>query len=191
MFAARVETFIAVALIPSCTALPLQRLISVPYPIGQFALKALEAAYIEDYCTSNSLLCELSTRSLKIVSESAYFNRDMHMEFSRRLRQLRVTRGLTQEELADAVGISVLQIRRFEWGTALPKFEVTRQLAVVLQVSADAIVFGDREREPDHALRDRFETLSKMPAHVCELAREVLDALIIRNQFLEKRSTKQ
>ncbi|WP_419686027.1 helix-turn-helix domain-containing protein [Burkholderia theae] len=113
------------------------------------------------------------------------------MEFSQRLRRLRVTRGFTQRELGKAVGLSAIQIRRFENGSAFPKWNATRRLAIVLQVSADAIVFDDGEREPSGVLRDQLEAISKMPAHVCELARELLDALIVRNQILEKGSAKQ
>ncbi|RQR28121.1 XRE family transcriptional regulator [Burkholderia sp. Bp9143] len=113
------------------------------------------------------------------------------MEFSRRLRQLRVARGLTQRELASAAGVSVELIRRIEAGTSFPKLNVTRQLAIVLQVSAGTIVFGNKELEVGGVLRDQFEVLATMPEHVRELARELLDALIVRNRLQEKRSAAQ
>ncbi|WP_232457327.1 helix-turn-helix domain-containing protein [Burkholderia ubonensis] len=114
-----------------------------------------------------------------------------HMEFSQRLRNLRKARGLTQLALADAVGIGVLQIRRYEGGSAYPSLNGVRRLAITLGVSANAIVFDDDEREPDDALRYQFEAISRMPERVRELARELLDALIVRNQVAEKRKGKQ
>ncbi|KVO22942.1 XRE family transcriptional regulator [Burkholderia ubonensis] len=113
------------------------------------------------------------------------------MEFSQRLRNLRKARGLTQLALADAVGIGVLQIRRYESGSAYPSLNGVRRLAVTLGVSANAIVFDDDECEPDDALRYQFEAISRMPERVRELARELLDALIVRNQVAEKRKGKQ
>ncbi|KUZ78181.1 XRE family transcriptional regulator [Burkholderia ubonensis] len=113
------------------------------------------------------------------------------MEFSQRLRRLRTVRGLTQLDLADAAGVSVLQIRRYEAGSAHPSLNVFRRMAIALRVSTDAILFSADERGPDDALRYQFEAISRMPERVRELARELLDALIVRNQVAEKRKDKQ
>ncbi|TAL95799.1 MAG: hypothetical protein EPN73_12190 [Paraburkholderia sp.] len=40
-----------------------------------------------------------------------------------------------------------------------------------------------RERGPDDALRYQFETVSRMSAHEQQLVRELLDALIVKNQI--------
>ncbi|WP_080410723.1 helix-turn-helix domain-containing protein [Burkholderia ubonensis] len=112
------------------------------------------------------------------------------MEFSERLNVLRKARGLTQQTLADAAGLAVLQIRRYEGGNAHPSLNVIRRLAIALGVSADAIVFDRDERGPDDDLRYQFEAVSRMPAHARELARELLDALIIKNQVADKRNSK-
>ncbi|PCE29537.1 helix-turn-helix domain-containing protein [Burkholderia ubonensis] len=113
------------------------------------------------------------------------------MEFSQRLRRLRTARGLTQLDLADAASVSVLQIRHYEAGSAYPSLSVFRRMAIALRVSTDAILFGADERGPDDALRYQFEAISRMPERVRELARELLDALIVRNQIAEKRKDKQ
>lgn len=104
------------------------------------------------------------------------------MEFPERLTALRKARGLTQQALADAVDLAVLQIRRYEGGTSQPTLDVIRRLAIALGVSADALVFDQDERGPDDALRYQFETVSRMPEHERQLVRELLDALIVKNQ---------
>jgi transcriptional regulator with XRE-family HTH domain len=104
------------------------------------------------------------------------------MEFRERLASLRKARGLTQIALADAVGLAVLQIRRYEGGSAQPPFEVIRRLAIALGVSADALVFDKDERGPDETLRYQFETVSRMPEQQRLAVRELLDALILKNQ---------
>lgn len=104
------------------------------------------------------------------------------MEFPERLAALRKARGLTQQALADQVGIAVLQVHRYENGTSQPTLDVIRRLAIALGVSADMLVFDEQERGPSDALRYQFETISRMSEHEQETVRELLDAIIIKNQ---------
>jgi transcriptional regulator with XRE-family HTH domain len=104
------------------------------------------------------------------------------MEFPERLAALRKARGLTQQALADKVGIHVLQIRRYEGATSQPTLEVLRNLAVALSVSADELVFDRDERGPDEDLRLQFEALSALSPEEKQVAKAVLDAMIVKNQ---------
>jgi transcriptional regulator with XRE-family HTH domain len=112
------------------------------------------------------------------LSSQTFFN----MDFPERLTALRKARGLTQQALADAVNLAVLQIRRYEGGTSQPTLDVIRRLAIALGSSADMLVFDEQERGPADALRYQFETVSRMSAHEQEVVRELLDALIVKNQ---------
>lgn len=103
------------------------------------------------------------------------------MEFPERLIAIRKKRGLTQQALADSVELTPLQIRRYEGGTSQPTLDAIRRLANVLGVSADALVFGDKERGPDDSWRYELEAVSRLPAHEQAAARLVLDALIARH----------
>lgn len=104
------------------------------------------------------------------------------MEFPERLTALRKERGMTQQALADQVGLAVLQIRRYEGGTSQPTLDVIRRLAIALGVSADMLVFDEEERGPSDVLRYQFETVSRMSEHEQQMVRELLDAVIIKNQ---------
>lgn len=104
------------------------------------------------------------------------------MEFPERLTTLRKARGLTQLALADAVGLAVLQIRRYEGGTSQPTLDVIRRLSIALGVSSDMLVFDADERGPGDALRYQFETVSRLSPHEQEVVRELLDAVIVKNQ---------
>lgn len=104
------------------------------------------------------------------------------MEFPERLVALRKERGLTQQALADQVGLAVLQIRRYEGGTSQPTLDVIRRLSIALGVSADMLVFDAKERGPAEALRYQFETVSRLSEHEQSLVRGVLDAVIVKNQ---------
>jgi transcriptional regulator with XRE-family HTH domain len=104
------------------------------------------------------------------------------MEFPERLTALRKARGLTQQALADQVNLAVLQIRRYEGGTSQPTLDVIRRLAIALGTSADMLVFDETERGPSDALRYQFETISRMPEHEQNMVRDLLDAVIVKNQ---------
>ncbi|WP_348072231.1 RstR family transcriptional repressor [Polaromonas sp.] len=111
-------------------------------------------------------------------SSPAFFT----MEFPERLTALRKARGLTQQALATQVDLAVLQIRRYEGGTSQPTLDVIRRLAIALGTSADMLVFDEKERSPSEALRYQFETVSRLSEHEQEVVRELLDAVIIKNQ---------
>jgi transcriptional regulator with XRE-family HTH domain len=104
------------------------------------------------------------------------------MEFPERLAALRKERGMTQQALADQVGLAVLQIRRYEGGTSQPTLDVIRRLAIALGSSADSLVFDDHERGPSETLRYQFEAISRMPEQDQAAIRVLLDAVIVKNQ---------
>lgn len=106
----------------------------------------------------------------------------LNMQFPERLTMLRKARGLTQQALAEMAGVAVLQIRRYEGGNSQPTLDVIRRLAIALGVSADMLVFNEQERGPGEQLRYQFETISRMPQHEQDVIRELLDAMIIKNQ---------
>ena len=59
----------------------------------------------------------------------------LRIKFGQRLRYLRRQRDLTQEQLAELVGISVEFLSNMERGINAPSFETLEQLAMSLNVS--------------------------------------------------------
>ncbi len=74
------------------------------------------------------------------------------------------------------------QIQRYENGSVQPTLNVLRRLAIALSVSADLLVFDKDERGPDADLVLEFEALSQFDAQEKEVARKVLQGLIIQHQ---------
>ena len=105
----------------------------------------------------------------------------LKMNFPERLLSLRKAKGLTQQALADEVGIHVVQIRRYEGGDAQPTLEVIRKLAIALSSSADALVFDHDEREPSDDLKMQFESISRFTKEEKVVAKKVLDSLILQH----------
>lgn len=104
------------------------------------------------------------------------------MEFPERLVTLRKARGLTQQALADQVCVTVVQIRRYEGGSSQPTLDVIRRLAIALGVSGDMLLFDEHERGPTDVLRYQFEQVSRMSAREQEMVRDMLEAVIFKNQ---------
>ena len=64
-------------------------------------------------------------------------------ELGARLRELRVGRGLTQEELALSLGVAQSDVARWESGAREPRVDTLRRLAAALGYSQIAIVFKE------------------------------------------------
>lgn len=104
------------------------------------------------------------------------------MDFAHRLAALRKERGLTQQALADRVQVHLTQINRYETGDSQPMLDVIRRLAIALTVTTDELVFDKDERGPDDDLRLQFEAISQFDDEDKELARGLLEGLILKHQ---------
>lgn len=69
------------------------------------------------------------------------------MEFSQRLYELRKKAGLSQEELANLVGVTRQAVQKWESGASKPDLDNIATLADYFQVSLDYLIAG-REAEP-------------------------------------------
>lgn len=63
----------------------------------------------------------------------------LRSRFGKRIRELRALKGLTQEELAEAVGVSTDFISLIERGQRAPSFENLEQLAEAFQVKVSEL----------------------------------------------------
>ena len=67
--------------------------------------------------------------------------------FSQRLCELRKKAGLTQDELADRVNVSVMTVRRWEWGKRIPRATEMQLLIEALNVTANELLNGSEEQD--------------------------------------------
>jgi len=104
------------------------------------------------------------------------------VDFPQRLAELRKRHSLTQQQLADRIGMHVVQLRRYEAGTSQPTLDVIRNLATALQVSADVLLFGKDERGPDDDLRLQFEAVSRFDEEEKRVVRSLLEGMILKHE---------
>ncbi|RZU38481.1 transcriptional regulator with XRE-family HTH domain [Fluviicoccus keumensis] len=104
------------------------------------------------------------------------------MSLPARLIALRKERGLSQQAMADAIGIHANSWKKYETGQAQPSLDVLKKIAVALHVSTDFLLFNEHERGPDDDLRLQFEAVSDLPPAEQSVVKEVLESLIIKYQ---------
>jgi len=107
------------------------------------------------------------------------------MPFPDRLVALRKARGMTQQALADAAGVHVVQVRRYETNASQPSIEALVKLAVGLATTTDSLLFDDNERGPRDDLRLPFEAAERLDPQEKRLVRELLDALLLKHQVAQ------
>uniref|UniRef100_UPI0032173F66 helix-turn-helix domain-containing protein n=1 Tax=uncultured Draconibacterium sp. TaxID=1573823 RepID=UPI0032173F66 len=61
-------------------------------------------------------------------------------ELAKRIKELRIRKGLSQEELAEITGLSLRTVQRIENGESEPRGDSLRRLSVAFDVSPDEIV---------------------------------------------------
>lgn len=98
------------------------------------------------------------------------------------LAAIRKDKGLTQQALADRVGVHFTQIRRYEADNSAPTLDVLRELARALSVSADALVFDPDERVPSDDLRLIFEAASLLDDDGKQLVKGVVEGVLLRHE---------
>lgn len=104
------------------------------------------------------------------------------MQFAARLIQLRKQRGLSQQAMADAIGLHVSQIKRYEAGATQPSLDALKKIAVTLGVTADFLLFDEDERGPDDELRLQFDAIAHMEEGEKQVIRELIDGMILKYQ---------
>lgn len=66
------------------------------------------------------------------------------MEFGEKLQQLRKSRGLTQEELAEALYVSRTAVSKWESGRGYPSIESLKEVSAYFSVSIDDLLSGQK-----------------------------------------------
>ena len=79
-------------------------------------------------------------------------------EFGNKLRELRKSKGLSQENLATKLNISRTTIGRFENGEMIPNAQIIKELCEILGVSEGFILNGSSDTSTNY-LNDEFSNL--------------------------------
>lgn len=79
-----------------------------------------------------------------------------YYEIGQRIRKIRKARGMSQEQLAEAVGISITHMSHIETANTKLSLPVFIQISKVLEVQTDALLYD----EPKETVSTAFEDIS-------------------------------
>ena len=108
--------------------------------------------------------------------EKAFFQK-----LGERIAALRYERGLTQVQLADALGYSQQQVLSFEKGRRRVPVSALPELSWVLGVSVEELLGADSQpakRGPTPKLQRQLEQLSQLPRSQQRFVSQMLDTVL-------------
>jgi transcriptional regulator with XRE-family HTH domain len=108
--------------------------------------------------------------------------------FGKRLIELRKQKGFSQTELAKQVGLSYIQIGRYETKGTQPPAEVLNKLADTLGTSIDYLINGDSNEKAINTLKDaellqQFKAVEQMNDDDRSVIKKVIGAFITQSKL--------
>jgi len=103
------------------------------------------------------------------------------MGFTERFIQLRKENKLTQQGMADTVGMHITQVKRYEAGQAQPSLEVLKKIATAFNVTTDWLIFEEEERALPDGLQLKFEAVSQMSEEDQRTITSLIDGMILKH----------
>ncbi len=95
-----------------------------------------------------------------VAASGGRYNRSVYkengMSFQKNLVQLRAREGMTQEELAEIMGVSRSTIAKWEGGSGIPRIDNVIRLSRLFQVTIDELLQGQiREEGKEYSRAER------------------------------------
>ncbi len=105
-----------------------------------------------------------------------------------RIKSLRTQAAMTQGELASKVGLTYVQIGRYEKRGAVPSSDVLAKLAEALNTTTDFLMHGSLQDKAtshisDNELLSLFRSVEKMNYEDKNCIKTMIDALITKRQL--------
>lgn len=99
-----------------------------------------------------------------------------YFAIGQRIRKIRKANGLSQEQLAERVGISVTHMSHIETGNTKLSIEVFAEISQALDARSDELLFGERGIVREQASEEILAILSECsPKQLCIIS-EILFA---------------
>ena len=110
------------------------------------------------------------------------------MEIGSRIKELRLAKKLTQTQLADIIGLSYIQVGRYETQKSNPSSDVLQKLASALDTTTDFIMRGSSDdmvsaQLTDKELLSQFRQVEKLNSEDKHLIKTFIDAFLTKRQI--------
>ena len=105
------------------------------------------------------------------------------MTVGERIKQLRKGMDLTQQQLADKVGVTYIQVGRYETGKSNPSADVLQKIAESLGTTTDFLMSGgNAEQLSDKELLQQFKEVELLPNDDKHLIKTFIDAFLTKRK---------
>lgn len=102
------------------------------------------------------------------------------MEFNDRLKDLRIQKNLTQQELADLLKITRVTYRNYETGTNEPKFRTLLELGKIFNVTTDYLLGVTDINEFDRTYEENIQKSFREIQEATDVYENKLDTALYR-----------
>ncbi len=105
------------------------------------------------------------------------------MTVGKRIKTLRKENNLTQQQLADKVGLTYVQIGRYETAKSNPSADVLQKIAKFLNTTTDFIMNGGNEDQlTDKVLLEQFKEVQLLNDDDKHLVKTFIDAFLTKRK---------
>ncbi|TBU73738.1 transcriptional regulator [Pseudomonas daroniae] len=103
---------------------------------------------------------------------------EIHMNLAANLKRFRAARGLTQQQVWEAAGISKSSYTGYESGHGMPAADKALALAKVLGVSTDELLMSERELSVSEDMKPILRRFEALPLEIRNQARIALKGVL-------------
>lgn len=103
---------------------------------------------------------------------------DLRKNLGRRLKELRMKKGLTQEELAEKTGLSVTFVGLVERGINTPSLETCNKIARALGITLDELFYFQKDDKKLDLIKSLLFKIRKGSVEELSLINEVAERIL-------------
>ena len=101
--------------------------------------------------------------------------KEINIEIGQRIKEAREKAGLTQERFSELIGLGPKSVSALERGTVGISLTSLKKICLVLWISSDQILFGEREK---NELSQLAASLELLPPEEFRIIREIVLKLL-------------
>ena len=116
---------------------------------------------------------------------------DLILEIGKRIQKYRIQKNLTQEQVAEIVGISQKHLSRIEKGYHNPRFDMIIHIADALNIPTDSLAKDLSDNDVDVFLENIRPNVEKLSIKQLEYVKKNIELILELNSECENPSDKQ
>ena len=98
--------------------------------------------------------------------------------FGKRIKELRKNKKLTQEQLAEMVGLDPKQICRIETGTCFTTFETLQKICCIFDIEIFDLFYFEHKKTKDALIKDMNKIFENASDEKIELIYKIVKTII-------------